>query len=35
MEIILNLAWLLLVVCMFCLWLPYAPRRVNDHRMRG
>lgn len=34
MELALNLAWVLLVLSLFCLWLRYAPRSVGDRRMQ-
>ena len=34
MEFVLNLAWVLLAVCMLCLWLRFAPRTVTDRRMQ-
>ena len=34
MELTLNLAWVLLAVCMFCLWLRFAPHTVTDRRMQ-
>jgi hypothetical protein len=34
MEMVLNLAWVLLAALMFCLWLRYAPRTGVDRRMQ-
>jgi hypothetical protein len=34
MELTLNLGWILLAGCMFCLWLQYAPRSASDRRMQ-
>src|ERR1035438_6715069 len=34
MELVLNLAWVLLAALMFCLWLRFAPRTDVDRRMQ-
>jgi hypothetical protein len=34
MELVLNLAWVLLAACMFGLWLRHCPRASGDRRMQ-
>jgi hypothetical protein len=34
MELLLNLAWVVLAAGMVCLWLRYAPRNGADRRMQ-
>ena len=34
MELLLNLAWVLLTTLMFCLWLRFAPCNGADRRMQ-
>jgi hypothetical protein len=34
MELVLNLAWVLLAACMFGLWLRSSPRANGDRRMQ-